>query len=64
MTAQNVGLLDHERIKKIDLTLTLYPWKNANGSGVSVYVRSMYVTLDSDPLAAEYDFDDESDVPF
>lgn len=64
MTAQNVGLLDHERIKKIDLALTLYPWKNANDSGLSVYVRSMYVTLDADPLAAEYDFDDEADAPF
>ena len=64
MTAQTVGLLDHERIKKFDLTLTLYPWKNANDSGLSVYVRSMYVTLDSDPLAAEYDFGDEVDVPF
>lgn len=64
MTAQTVGLLDNERIKKIDLVLTPYQWENTNGSGVSVYVKSMYVTLDADPLAAEYDFDDESDVPF
>lgn len=64
MTAQTVGLLDSERIEKIDLVLSQYHWNNVNGSGISAYVRSMYVTLDSDPLAAEYDFGDESDVPF
>ena len=64
MTAQTVGLLDNERINKIDLVLTPYQWENSNGSGISVYVKSMYVTLDADPLAAEYDFGDEADTPF
>lgn len=64
LTAQTVGLLDNERINKIDLVLTPYAWENSNGSGISVYVKSMYVTVDTDPLAAEYDFGDESDVPF
>lgn len=60
MTAQTVGLLDNERIKKIDLVLTPYAWENTNGSGITVYVKSMYVTVDTDPLAAEYAEDIET----
>jgi len=51
-----VGCLDQIRVKNVNCILNPHEYDGANGSGVSLYVRTMYVEqdMDDDPYAARY----------
>lgn len=53
---EEVADLDYVIIQTCDIIVNPYPWgPNARGdSGVKAYLRSMYVTIEEDPLAKKY----------
>ena len=55
LTEKSVSSLDWEEIEHIDLQITPYTWHRQNGmSGVTAYLKSMYVTVREDTLAKKY----------
>lgn len=59
-----INILDYADIKNVDLIVGPYNY-NINGrSGVTGYVRSMYVTIQEDEFASKYAEPSPSDVPF
>ena len=63
-----VGELDHLSISKCDISIVGSNWTIPSGdSGVTAYLRSAYVTLNIDPLDAEYEqamMESEEEDPF
>lgn len=54
-----VAMLDHVDIREVDLIVAPYNWSMPNGtSGISVYLRKMYVRIEEDELDRKY-----ADVP-
>lgn len=61
LTEETVALIDYADIKMVDLTITPYHWEQDDGrSGVSAYLKVMYVTIIEDVWAAKY----REDVPY
>lgn len=58
-----VGELDYAEIENIDLIFKPYNWEYAGSTGVSAYVKTMYVTIAEDAFSGKYDFDDD-EAPF
>ena len=54
LTEETVGMLDWAEIKRVDLTFNPSFWTHSGKSGVKAYLKTMYVTLVEDELAAEY----------
>ena len=56
LTENNVSSLDWEEIERVDLQITPYNWTRNNGAmtGVTPYLKSMYVTVREDTLAKKY----------
>lgn len=54
-----IGRFDHADITHVDLILHPYTWVTSRGSGVTAYVKSMYVTIQQDLFAEKYDIDTE-----
>lgn len=51
---ETVAALDYQDILNVDLEIRPYNWENANGTGVSGYLKTMYVTVDEDSFASKY----------
>jgi len=49
-----VKMLDFADIAKVDLIFVPYHWDMAGKTGVSAYLKSMFVTLNEDELEQEY----------
>ena len=55
LNEETVSNLDLAEIERVDLVISPYSWTMPNGkSGVTAYVKSMYVTIAEDPLEALY----------
>lgn len=54
LTSETVGQLDFAEIEKVDLVITQSKWSRAGRSGISAYVKNMYVKIVSDPFAERY----------
>lgn len=72
LTEKTIGSLDWEEIEHIDLQITPSNWTRNNGAltGVTAYLKSMYVTVHEDELAKKYSMYNRQDsvaadeVPF
>lgn len=51
---ETVGSLDYDEIETMDLTINPSEWEMNGTTGISAYLKTMYVTLVCDPLAAKY----------
>lgn len=70
LTEETIGQLDWARIKNVDLIVRpyIYPAMNGRPSGISAYLKSIYVTIQEDALEEKYgslpDADDLEEVPY
>lgn len=63
----SVANLDFADIIKADMTVVPYEWEFAGKSGTAAYLRTLYVTIEEDPLDAEYAIHEEfegEEAPF
>jgi hypothetical protein len=54
MREETVDQLDGVDITNVDLRVRPYPYEVRGETGISVYVQTMYVTIDEDPLDRKY----------
>lgn len=60
LNQDTVGSVDYAEINRVDLIIRPYEYKDINGhSGVSAYVKNMYITINEDPFADRYSYDEE-----
>lgn len=52
--ADEVGVFDWADIKTADVVLNPYPWEVSGKKGVKAYLKSIFVTLNEDPLTLKY----------
>jgi hypothetical protein len=55
---ESVGVLDFADMRTVDLTLNPYQWAVNGNTGVKAYLKSIFVTINEDPLELKY-----ADVP-
>jgi hypothetical protein len=58
LTEDMVGALDYVVFEKADLTINPYRWDVSGKQGITAYCKTLYVTIQEDPLDLEY-----ADVP-
>lgn len=51
---REISMLDWADIINVDLSVNPYEWTVNGKSGIKAYLRSMYVTIQEDPLEAKY----------
>lgn len=54
LTERTVSSLDWDELENVDLEIRPYNWDKGNRNGVTAYLKSMYVTVKSDPLGEKY----------
>ena len=58
LTERTVSSLDWDEIQHVDLEIRPYNWEKGARRGVTAYLKSMYVTVKEDRLAAKYAVDE------
>lgn len=51
---ESINALDYADINNVDITVSPYHWELSERTGVSLYLRSAYVTIEEDRFAAKY----------
>ena len=54
LSEDEVHILDIINIKTVDMVITPYCWTMNNTSGVTAYLRKMFITMDEDALDLKY----------
>lgn len=54
----DVSALDYADVINIDLLITPYSWEMNDKTGIKAYLKSMYVTIQEDPLELKYAIQD------
>lgn len=54
LTEETVGMLDWADILKVDLIAQASVWNVGGKSGIAAYLKTMFVTIDEDPLELKY----------
>lgn len=64
---ETVGMIDHADIVNVNVTISPYTWDVNGNTGVSAYLKRIYVEIEDDPFAGDYaDMSpvDEEEMPF
>lgn len=59
---EEIEMLDWADFKTVDLVVRPYNWTVGNSSGISAYLKTMYITIFEDDLELKYD-NLEEDLP-
>ena len=54
LTEETVSALDYADLSKVDVVLRPYNWEVRGETGVKAYLKTMYATLNEDPLELKY----------
>ena len=59
-----IEMLDWADILSVDLVINPYRWEVGEGSGIKAYLKSLFVTIDEDPLERKYAAVDDGPAPW
>lgn len=54
ISENRLGSLDRVHITSADVIISPSRWESALGSGIKAYLKTMYVTIESNPIDAKY----------
>lgn len=58
LDVETVGMLDYADIVNVDVVLSPFPYDVNGNTGISAYVKTMYVTVQEDEFTGKYDRED------